>query len=479
MKSLPALGLTLLLLPSLGATTLVTNQAATRVIGQTSLTASESPDPPTAASLAGPEGVAYDAVTGKIYVADSYNFRILRFASAAAAANGASAEAVFGQPNFTTKETSDPAAPTAKDFEYPFTPAVDSAGTLWVADRGNNRVLGFKNAATAGNQPAADIVLGQPDFTSNQPGTSATQMWNPGAVAVGPDNTLWVLDQANSRVLRFGNATQLVTGDKPVGVLGQPDFDSSSVGTTAEQFYNPAGLWADAGGRLWVADSANFRVLRFDNAATAADADGAPADGVLGQPNFTTNTIGVTAAQFGNPAVFGPTSPYNVYVAADGVLWASDPVNNRVLGFRNAATLANGAAASLVLGQPNFTSSAEDTTARTLNIPGHVSAGPNGSFLVTDYGNSRILVFTDAKAPVLTITTRTGTTTKPTAIITGKATGDVSGVTYKVGTKAGKAAGTTNWRFTAKLKPGKNVISVVATGPGGNSASKKITITRK
>jgi hypothetical protein len=50
--------------------------------------------------------------------------------------------------------------------------AFDPQGNLWLSDAGNNRVLRYpKSALDAGvNGPAADLVLGEPDFrTSNQP----------------------------------------------------------------------------------------------------------------------------------------------------------------------------------------------------------------------------------------------------------------------------------------------------------------------
>lgn len=46
--------------------------------------------------------------------------------------------------------------------------AVDSDGTLWIADRNNNRVLGFSNAAGLGNTtPQADRFFGEPSLNSN------------------------------------------------------------------------------------------------------------------------------------------------------------------------------------------------------------------------------------------------------------------------------------------------------------------------
>jgi hypothetical protein len=51
-------------------------------------------------------------------------------------------------------------------------------------------------------------------------------------------------------------------------------------------------------------------------------------------------------------------------------------------------------------------------------------------------------------------------------------------VTCKVGSKGGTATGTTAWQFTARLKKGKNLVTVTAKGPGGVSSPAKITVKR-
>ena len=46
--------------------------------------------------------------------------------------------------------------------------AIDTSATpnrLYVADDDNNRVLGWNDAASFANGAAADLVIGQPDFT--------------------------------------------------------------------------------------------------------------------------------------------------------------------------------------------------------------------------------------------------------------------------------------------------------------------------
>ncbi len=73
------------------------------------------------------------------------------------------------------------------------------------------------------------------------------------------------------------------------------------------------------------------------------------------------------------------------------------------------------------------------------------------------------------------------TTDKSSYTIKGTATGTVTNVSYRVGSKGNykKAKGTNKWSFTAKLKPGKNLISVIISSPGGDAKPLKITVTRK
>ncbi len=71
------------------------------------------------------------------------------------------------------------------------------------------------------------------------------------------------------------------------------------------------------------------------------------------------------------------------------------------------------------------------------------------------------------------------TTAKAKVTIKGKATGQVTSVTAKIGRKTVKARGTASWSLKAALKPGKNKITAIAHGPGGDSAPARLTVTRK
>ena len=82
------------------------------------------------------------AATGKIFVVDSTNNRVLRFSSSNALNSGTAASFVFGQTSFTTAT----AATSQTGLRNPTGATLDSSGNLWVADTGNNRVVAYANA---------------------------------------------------------------------------------------------------------------------------------------------------------------------------------------------------------------------------------------------------------------------------------------------------------------------------------------------
>jgi sugar lactone lactonase YvrE len=453
--------------------------SADLVLGRSNFTDDSAPlDPPTAASLNVPDDAAVDPATRKVYVADSQNHRVLRYSSAAALINGAPAEAVFGQANFTSSAVNQGGAAAANTLSTPTGVFADPAGRLWIVDSGNNRVLMFKNAATLGSNTPADLVLGQPDFTTDTDGLTSSKMDNPARCVLDKTNRLWVCDANNNRVLRFDNAPLIGNGAQAGGVLGQPDFTTGTSGTTQTTMKTPDSVTVDSAGRLWVADTFNHRVLRFDNAIALAN--GAPASGVLGQTGFNTNTTGISASQF--------NAPISLSADSSGNLWVVDAFNNRAVRFDNAAAKSNGAPANGVIGQPDFSTTTSATTARQFSLPISVFVDEQGALWVSDNLNQRVLRFSppapDTTRPAIKIIGKKRiTTARPKLKIKGAAS-DASGIAevrYKLA-RGGfkKAKGTTNWNFIARLRPGKNIIRIVATDNFGNdSIPLKVRITRK
>jgi uncharacterized protein (TIGR03437 family) len=353
--------------------------AATQVIAQTDFTGHNPNGAPTGATyVPAPSAstlyfpTASLLFNNELYVSDSGNNRLIVL-PAQDVGLGAGTR-VLGQTRFDTNSVN-----LIEGKEFQFSPevglAIDSTGSvphLYVADTGNHRILGFRDARTVTAGAKADIVIGQPDF--------------------------------------FSARCNYPTGDP-----GQPAQNTVC---------SPIGLLVDSAGNLWVADSLNARVLRFP-APFAYQGTMEPADLVLGQRDFT--------SKFTDPSQFNMARPYGLTFSPAGStspvgLAVSDVFDNRVLFFRASnGTYTNGQAAEKVIGQPNFTRIATGTDGASFNAPRHISGDTSGRLYVADTGNNRVQIFPDlATAPsgqsaILTISDLTS----PRSVFVSPITGEI------------------------------------------------------
>lgn len=326
-------------------------------------------------------GISSDGT--RLLVADSSNHRVLIWNTIPASTN-TPPDVVVGQPDFTTSF----GGTCSSCLNTPY--GVYSDGTrLYVADFNNSRVLIWNSIPTS-NGVAADIVLGQATFNSslaNNGGRTADSLSQPKAVFT--DGTkLYVADSSNHRVLIW-NTIPTVNRQPADLVLGQGDMVSGTVnrGSTvnADTLNSPAAIFSDVSG-LYVSDSSNHRVLRWDSAPAV---DGQAADFVLGQTLMTTNSSACTPNQF--------SLPHGIH-RQGGNTYIADYSQSRVMVWTQALNT-SGQAADLVIGQidfnscsPNHGSATPVATANTLHNPfGVVSAGSN--LFVSDMFNGRLLGF--------------------------------------------------------------------------------------
>lgn len=372
---------------------LKSGQAALSVLGKPDFT-NTTANGPTATEIDRAEGVAVDPLTNKVFVADQSNHRILRFGVAAAYQTGAAAEAVFGQADFVSGLANRGGAVAANTLNSPRSIFVDAAGRLWVADSANHRVLRFDNASSKASGSNADAVLGQAGFVTAATAATQSGMDSPVGVTTDASGNLFVTDRTNNRILIFYNAAGKGNGANADRVLGQATFLTSLSGTSATALNGPWGVSVDGGGRLWVGDANNNRVLRFDNVATIGN--GAAASAVLGQGDFVSSAV----------LPVGPNalnSPYYVAAAPDGTLWVGDYSFERYLGYKNAAAKANGGNADIVLGQPNFvTEGAAAPSTTGVNGANGIAVDKEGGLFATDFTYRRVLRYSGVvkiKAP--------------------------------------------------------------------------------
>jgi hypothetical protein len=385
--------------PPLPFLTLSTFQTAAVIVGQPTPT-SGSPD--AGGGSAGPIGLQspQGGAGGGLFVADTLNHRVLGFLGVPTV-DGAAASFVLGQADFTHHHPNDDdqdgasdAAPSARTLWLPLKVAV-ARGRLFVVDSGNHRVLIWDSIPTSSFVPA-DHVVGQRDFVHGaaddgdgngapDPTPSAGAFNAPGGVAAADDH-LYVVDVNNNRVLIWESIPES-NGLPADRVLGQPDFASNSAGTSDFQLRGPGDV-AVGGGHLYVADTLNHRVLVWNSAPPPFHL----ADSVLGQPHF----VAMLPAG-GSTGMFWPVALH----ASDFQLFVADYGNNRVLVFDTLPTIVQ-QPADRVLGQSTFVNvtpndddqdDMADATPSGRTVSGPFGVGGLGKRLYVTDGNHRVLVF--------------------------------------------------------------------------------------
>jgi len=319
-------------------------------------------------------GIAIDMTSSPphLYVADTYNNRILGYNDVTKVAFGEKADIVIGQPDFQQTQVNypanDPNAPNSSGLSIPIGLAVDPQGNLYVADAGNSRVLRFPTPFanyTPGTPEQADLVLGQAGFTAAKI-TDPTErtMAAPYGLAFAYAGGLLVSDVALNRVLYFGVPAQnLTSGMAATGVLGQSDFNSSGSGSGPGQLSLPHHIAVDTDDRLYVADTGNGRVSIYNHAPTS-------------EP-------GTAAAYFLTQNL---QSPRGVFISPVSLqIWVTDPVAGAAIRYPAFLQLigANGAPNGSIV-DPRPVAVAEDIW---------------GDVYLAD-GVSRVPVFYPALAPI-------------------------------------------------------------------------------
>ena len=282
------------------------------------------------------------------------------------------ASTAIGQPGF----TSTTAATTQSGLHTPIGASLDSSGNLWVADTNNNRLLEYLPPFSSGMN--ASLVIGQTDFTSATSGTTQSTFNAPFLPRIdGATGDLCIVDSANNRVLIF--EPPFSTGMNASTVIGQTTFTSATPGTTQNTLDTPQSCRFDNLGDMWIADGNNSRVLEFSPPFT----NGLNASVVIGQSNFTSATPGTTQNTLNVPtdATFDP----------EGNLYVDDTNNNRVLIFD--PPFSNGMNASLVIGQSDFTTATANLTQAGLKFPLSIVIDLSGALQVADSSNNRVTIF--------------------------------------------------------------------------------------
>jgi uncharacterized protein (TIGR03437 family) len=312
--------------------------------------------------MSAPGGLAVDA-NGNLYIVDTGNNRVLRYPKPLSVADDLRVpDLVVGQPNFNSG-TANNGGISERTLSFSSSSAIgrtalafDAAGNLWLTDALNNRVIRYPASALAAgtNQPAADVVLGQPAFTLNTPaGSGAADRLNkaalrgPGGIAIDERGRVYVSDSL-ARVLVY--EPTFPNGKEATRVLGLSARPPAQQTVGEYLLGAPEGL-AMVGNRLAVADPGFNRITIYDPytewPAETEELPSPAARQVIGQTGFRNVLPNRGLAEPSQTTLNGPIGIH----FSGGELFVADTGNHRVLVFPQQAS---GASASRVLGQAGF-----------------------------------------------------------------------------------------------------------------------------
>lgn len=246
--------------------------------------------------------------SNQTFLMDAGNNRILVYSNSVVGPN-AKASYIIGQASFNSNiENAGQSSVNEKGLDSVSTRVhiTCTENMLYVPDSPNHRILGFPLPIQS-NLPSATLVLGQPDFnsnTNNNGGLSGSRMWAPTHI-VFTNTHAFVADKNNNRVLIFD--LPLINSQTAIKVIGQANLTSRTPSVSISRLRTPSHLSIDSD-RLYVTDEGNQRIVFFDISDVNAMSNGQNAIGVLGQPDFNSSSYNAGQPTPVQQGLFTPTS---------------------------------------------------------------------------------------------------------------------------------------------------------------------------
>jgi sugar lactone lactonase YvrE len=313
--------------------------------------------PATAGKLASPGAAAYDA-SGNLFVADAQNHVVREISNAGVITTiaGSGVEGYGG----------DGGAATAALLDTPTGVAVDSAGTLYIADSHNHcirRVTSGIITTVAGT--------GKPGFSGDGGAATAAQLWLPTAVAVDSSRDIYIADTNNQRIREItGSTITTIAGN------GEELFAGDGAAAISAVLDTPTGVAVDAIGNVYVADRHNQRVRMIAVDGKIATLAGSGAASFTG--SFSGDGGPATSATMAKPNSVSVDPAGNVYIA--------DTENQRIREV-------GGGVITTLMGSGQQGSAGEGNTlaSTNLNAPKAVAVNASGDLTISDTLNQRLL----------------------------------------------------------------------------------------
>jgi sugar lactone lactonase YvrE len=226
---------------------------------------------------------------GTVYVADSFNSTIRKIALGGVVTTFAGSALRRGSAD---------GVGTAARFDQPFGIAVDPNGNVFVSDASANVIRRITPAGAVSTFAGTAATSGSTDATG-----MAARFSVPYAIACDTNGNVYVVDHGNHTIRKITSAGVVTTLAGSAGNAGYADGSG-----TAARFRFPSGIAVDRSGTVFVADTDNHVIREITPAGDVSTSAGS-----AGLPGSTDGAG--TAARFFNPKGVATDSSGAVYIA--------------------------------------------------------------------------------------------------------------------------------------------------------------------
>jgi len=199
------------------------------------------------AQLNAPQGVAVDNDTEIVYIADTGNSRVRRV-------DGGNIETAAGTGS--AGYNGDGGAATGAELNKPRKICVSWAGSLFIADADNNRIRKVDLSTTIITTVAGN---GDGGYLGDGVLATSTRLNKAGGVTVDAAGNLLIADTGNARIRKVAFATQIITTEAGSGNAG---YWGDANPATQALLNKPKGVFEDSAGNVYISDTDNRRIRK-------------------------------------------------------------------------------------------------------------------------------------------------------------------------------------------------------------------------
>ena len=318
----------------------------------------------TSALLSSPRGVQVDSI-GNIYIADYGNNCIRQFTLGGTISTIAG---IGGSAGF----SGDGSAATSGLLNGPTGFFIDALRNIYIADQANNRIRMVWQAASNGTYTQGRIytIAGGGTNTgatySGSPTSVQFSTNSPAGVFVNAAGSIFIADSNKNciRMFTLGGNISTVAGTGTAGITGDGGSAASA------QITNPQNVFGDSSNNIYIAEF-GARIRKFTVGGTISTIAG------TGTQGFNGDGISATSAQI---------RPFSVYVDSSNNVYIADGSNNRIRKFTVGGTISTiaGTGSTTYLGDSALATNA------VLNAPTNFCLDSAGNVYIADQNNHRI-----------------------------------------------------------------------------------------